>query len=154
MLDTSETWIWFEDYVRYLDIVEGCVFQGVVTSCDRSNVGIFELDHRVSLYVTCVPASHRFTALTLGSKIIVYNAHRKGFAKAPKIRLFCCMASCIRVVDAGKEQSSNKQFSANSLLVKPISVYSLAASDFSANSLAAPDVCVCVLVLRQQSGST
>ncbi|XP_046545352.1 CST complex subunit CTC1-like [Haliotis rubra] len=107
-------------------------YQGVVTSCDRSSVGIFELDHRVGLYVTCVPASHHFTALTLGTKIIVYNAHRKGFATAPKIRLFCCMASCIRVVDTGQEQSSNKQFSAHSLLLKPISVYSLAAPDVSA----------------------
>ncbi|XP_067665770.1 CST complex subunit CTC1-like isoform X2 [Haliotis asinina] len=107
-------------------------YKGVVTSCDRSSVGIFELDHRVGLYVTCVPASHRFTALTLGTKIIVYNAHRKGFAMAPKIRLFCCMASCVRVVDTGQEQSSKKQFSTQNLLLKPISVYSLAAPDVAA----------------------
>ncbi|KAL3865462.1 hypothetical protein ACJMK2_042849, partial [Sinanodonta woodiana] len=51
------------------------------------------------LYVGTVPARHKFRHLRIGCNITVHNIHHKCTRKTPKIRLYSCMRSCVKVTE-------------------------------------------------------
>ncbi|KAK3605667.1 hypothetical protein CHS0354_032624 [Potamilus streckersoni] len=74
-------------------------YQGKITEIVDRALGIFELDNRVRLYVGTVPAKHKFRHLRIGSNITLHNVHHKCTRKTPKIRLYSCMRSCVKVTE-------------------------------------------------------
>ncbi|OWF41620.1 CST complex subunit CTC1 [Mizuhopecten yessoensis] len=74
-------------------------YQGIVTSDDLAPFGIYELDAKVGLCVSCVPAVHKYQFLRVGSKVIIYNAHFSRSKQFPHTRVMCCTSSCVKVLE-------------------------------------------------------
>ncbi|XP_013398217.1 CST complex subunit CTC1 [Lingula anatina] len=74
-------------------------YQGTITSTCRAEHGLYELDGKIGLQLTFIPAVHQYKFLSVGTKIVVYNAHHCVADEHPKIRLCCCLISSIHVLE-------------------------------------------------------
>ncbi|XP_033749114.1 CST complex subunit CTC1-like [Pecten maximus] len=74
-------------------------YQGVVTSDELAYLGIYILDTKVGLCVSCVPAVHKYQFLRVGSKVIIHNAHFSRSEQFPHTRVVCCTSSCVKVME-------------------------------------------------------
>ncbi|XP_069138108.1 CST complex subunit CTC1-like isoform X1 [Argopecten irradians] len=86
-------------------------YQGVVTSDELVYLGIYILDYKVGLCVSCVPAVHKFQSLRVGSKVIIYNAHISRSKQFPQTRILCCTSSCVKTVEFSSLENKPKNVS-------------------------------------------
>ncbi|XP_041369362.1 CST complex subunit CTC1-like isoform X2 [Gigantopelta aegis] len=110
-------------------------YQGVVTGTASAKYGIYELDGKIILHVSALPARHKFVFLKIGTRIVVYNTHREEFREEPRIHLHCCVMSCIKVEEnCSNPQSSHIKvdtFSPSNQVVKLITNFGLNGRDIS-----------------------
>ncbi|XP_064608963.1 CST complex subunit CTC1-like [Liolophura sinensis] len=74
-------------------------YQGTITDASKSDVGIYQLDNKIGLHVSYIPAVSKFWPLRPGCRVVLCNTHHKGSPQPPKIRLFGCIQSCVKIVE-------------------------------------------------------
>ncbi|KAK6179891.1 hypothetical protein SNE40_012143 [Patella caerulea] len=84
------------------EVTSSCKFvsyQGVIESIISVEFGIYNLDGNILLYTSYLPSAENKSSLQVGSKIVIHNVHHGGGREFPRIHLYCCAKTTLKIVD-------------------------------------------------------
>ncbi|XP_019615256.1 PREDICTED: CST complex subunit CTC1-like [Branchiostoma belcheri] len=96
-----------------------CSYQGTITACVNSDVGIYQLDGKVRLHLGYQLHVSEGRGLRVGACVAVYNAHLvKEHTQGDAVCLSCCTASCVVIQSFSTLNSPYKPPSSHSAALK------------------------------------
>ncbi|XP_078609676.1 CST complex subunit CTC1-like [Branchiostoma floridae x Branchiostoma japonicum] len=91
-------------------------YQGTITACVNSDIGIYQLDGKVRLHLGYQLHVNEGRGLRIGACVAVYNAHlvKEHIEGDPVTTLYCCTASCVIIQSFSTRNSPYKPPSSHS----------------------------------------